>query len=67
MSDKTVTVDREKLEELISAVRTINRGKSHEIKIKGDDEPCYWQRKEWVDWALNAAEEVAKDLKQPIA
>jgi hypothetical protein len=25
--------------------------------IKGDDEPCYWQRKEWVDYVLGLCTE----------
>ena len=38
-------------------IRTINREKYHEVYI-GDDEPCYWQRKEWVDWVLELADEL---------
>lgn len=42
---------RSKLKELISAVRSINFGPAHAIDII-DDEPCYPQRKEWIDWIL---------------
>ena len=30
---------------------SINRGDSHRVKV-GDD-VCYWQRDEWVQWAIN--------------
>jgi hypothetical protein len=52
-----------KTKELISAIRSINKSKAHEIKIGCDDEPCYWQRKEWVDWILELANETEKELK----
>jgi len=42
----------EDVKELISAIRSINYSKCTEIKILGDDEPCYYQRKEWIDWIL---------------
>ncbi len=61
MSD-TVRVSKGKLDELISVARSINRGKAHEIRVPGDDEPCYLQRKEWVDWAVTACEELVEDL-----
>jgi hypothetical protein len=51
-----------KTKELISAIRSINKSKAHEIKIGWDDEPCYWQRKEWVDWILELANETEKEL-----
>lgn len=53
----------EKLKELVSAVRSINRSPKHEIRVIGDDKPCYAQRKEWVEWLLSIcddADEVAK-------
>ena len=46
-----------KVSELIGAIRSINRARQHEIKIEADDEPCYWQRKEGVDWILELANE----------
>ena len=61
MSD-TVRVSKGKLDELISVARSINRGKAHEIRVPGDDEPCYLQRKEWVDWAVIACEELVEDV-----
>lgn len=50
------------LRELISAVRTINQGPRHAIMIKGDDEPCYWQRKEWVEYVLGLCTEAEEEL-----
>lgn len=51
-----------KTKELISAIRSINKSKAHEIKIGWDVDPCYWQRKEWVDWILELANETEKEL-----
>jgi hypothetical protein len=42
-----------KLTELVSAVRSINHGKAHELRVDGDDEPQYGQRKEWIHWVLS--------------
>ncbi|WP_024695367.1 hypothetical protein [Pseudomonas syringae] len=53
----------EKLKELVSAVRSINRSAKHEVRLIDDDEPCYAQRKEWVEWVLwicDEADEIAK-------
>ncbi|MDQ9129733.1 hypothetical protein RDT67_25275 [Serratia fonticola] len=47
------------LERLISVANTVNHAKQHEISI--DDDPCYWQRQEWVEYLLEEskkAEEV---------
>jgi hypothetical protein len=61
----------EMLASLVSAVRSINRGKAHEIHVGGDEEPCYWQRKEWIDWVLGicnetpAAASPAAPIEQP--
>lgn len=56
----------EKCKQLVSAVRSLNRSKSHEVPkpITGDGEPCYWQRKEWIDWVLELADEAEAELKQ---
>lgn len=50
---------RAKLEELVSAVRSINFGPAHAIQILGDNEPCYPQRKEWIDWLLELCNSVS--------
>lgn len=47
---------RANTDELVSAVRSINQSSRHEIRLAGDDEPCYAQRKEWVDWVLEICE-----------
>lgn len=63
MSDDTlVKIPREALLDLISVARSVNRGRQHEVRLPGEDEPCYWQRKEWVDWAVGAGELVAQEL-----
>ena len=46
---------RESHKELVDAITSINHSKAHEIMIGLDDQPCYWQRKEWVDWLLGLA------------
>lgn len=56
-------VSREKVSEAISALRSVNSGRDHALRLPGtDDEPVYWQRKEWVDWAKIAGEELAADV-----
>ena len=52
----------EMLRKLISATRSINHAKHHEIKVSGDDGVCYYQRKEWVDWMLQLADDAEKLL-----
>lgn len=54
----------EAISELISAVRTINHGRVHQVRVGGDDEPVYWQRKEWVDWILELATKAEAVLAQ---
>jgi|SRR5690554_2418761 len=44
--------------EFVSAVRSINRSSHHAIQIPGDDQPCFWQRKEWIDWIFELADKV---------
>lgn len=53
----------EKVHELVSAVRSINRAKNHIAKGVDDDEPCYWQRKEWIDWVLSLCDEIEPGAK----
>lgn len=54
-----------RIAELVGAVRSINRGKAHEVMMDGDDEPCYAQRKEWVEWMLGLCDEVSAALVKP--
>lgn len=56
----------EKVHELVSAVRSINRAKHHIAKGVDDDEPCYWQRKEWIDWVLSLCDEVEQVGNYPV-
>lgn len=56
----------EKVHELVSAVRSINRAKHHIAKGVDDDEPCYWQRKEWIDWVLSLCDEVEQAGNSPV-
>lgn len=38
------------LREAQSVLGSINQGSHHAVKV--NDEVCYWQRKEWIDWAV---------------
>ena len=49
----------QRIDELVSAVRSINHGRRHEVFVPGDDEPQYRQRKEWVDWVLSLCDEAS--------
>jgi len=42
---------------LSGAMLSINRGKQYFIEVGEDKDPCYWQRKEWVDWIIELAQE----------
>lgn len=53
----------EKVSELISNIRTINRSPQHVARVMGDTAPCYWQRKEWIDWILSLCDEVEQGAK----
>lgn len=59
-------VIKEKLNELASAITSLNRGKSSLVpeSVTGDNEPCYWQRKEWIDWMLELSEEARQLLSE---
>jgi hypothetical protein len=59
-----VKIPLEVLKDLISVTRSVNRGQQHEVRLRGEDEPCYWQRKEWVDWAVEAGELAAAELER---
>ena len=47
-----LTVADERWDELVSAVRSINRSPHYMVKAIDDDQPQYRQRKEWIDWVL---------------
>ncbi|MGY4639004.1 hypothetical protein [Pseudomonas sp. TE24901] len=47
-----LTAADERWDELVSAVRSINRSPHHMVKAIDDDQPQYRQRKEWIDWVL---------------
>lgn len=48
--------------ELISAAQSVNRSKAHEVRGLADEQPCYWQRKEWIDWFVENGEKARKAL-----
>lgn len=51
-AEEVIASLREQLGALIAAVGSINRGPAHAVLIEGDDQPCYWQRKGWIDYVL---------------
>ncbi|HHX6290044.1 TPA: hypothetical protein ACVGJS_003630 [Pseudomonas aeruginosa] len=64
MSNDLVLVSREKVKELIGAMRSVNRGRQYEVRPPVDDEPCYWQRREWVEWGIKVAEDLDADIQR---
>jgi len=46
----------EAMKSLIGGIRSINKSDHHKVNIEGDDEPCYWQREEWIKWILEEAD-----------
>lgn len=50
------------LNSLIGATTSVNRHSQHKVFIDGDEEPCYWQRREWVDYLLEEADKARKVL-----
>jgi hypothetical protein len=55
-------MSKEAMKEARSVIGTINTGKLHTLTI--GDETVYWQREEWVRWALD---EVLPQLDKAIA
>jgi hypothetical protein len=51
----TPDIVRAAAHDLVSAVRTINFSPRNQVMIPGDDEPCHWQRREWIEWLLGEA------------
>ena len=47
-----LTAADERWDELVSAVRSINRSPHYMVKVIDDEQPQYRQRKEWIDWVL---------------
>jgi len=56
--------DKQAVKELISGIRTINKAKQHEMNIEEDDEPCYWQRREWIVWILDLANKAEQEINR---
>lgn len=42
---------------LVGVVRSINFGQMHIAEGVEDDEPCYWQRKEWIEYVLSICDD----------
>ena len=63
--NKQIATLSAKLAELVSAVRSINFGPAHAIQMRGDDEPCYPQRKEWIEWLLELCEAASVEPSAP--
>jgi len=65
MTDKTteaLKLSLPALENAESVAASINAGKRHAIQV--DEETCFWQREEWVRWAID---EVLPEIRQALA
>jgi|GEM_PF-6969868 len=60
-------MEQSSIQQLISGIRTVNRGRCSEVPqaITGDESPCYWQRKEWIDWILELADSAEAEINKP--
>jgi len=54
---------RQSIASLVGAISSINRMPQHEVFVPEDEEPCYWQRKEWVDWIYEISQEIKEKHK----
>lgn len=52
----------EAVRDLIGAANSVNRSRMHEVRGHDDDQPRYWQRKEWVDWLVENGEKAQQAL-----
>ncbi|RRW59547.1 hypothetical protein EGJ51_18115 [Pseudomonas fulva] len=57
---------RAQLDELVSAVRSINYGPAHAVRVPDDDEPCYPQRKEWIEWLFGLCDSASAEPSAPV-
>ena len=55
----------EPVHELIYGIRSINRAAHHLVRVTGDDEPCYYQRDEWIKWVLELADKAENAVSAP--
>lgn len=58
-----VRVMAESLCEAVSVISSINHGGEYEVPVE-DDDPAFWQRGEWVEWAKS---EVLPKLQSALA
>jgi len=59
-----LTAADERWDELVSAVRSINRSPHYMVKAIDDDQPQYRQRKEWIDWVLGLCDAAPKSSER---
>ena len=51
----------------VRAVQTMNRTRYEKVYPHGDDnDPCYWQTQEWVNWIMELSNELDQSLTQLI-
>ena len=51
------------VKDLSGAMLSVNRSRNQKIMIEGDDEPCYWQREEWVKWIVELANKARESMQ----
>ena len=61
--EQQLAQEREATKELISAIRSINKSRHHNIKKDGDE--FFIQRVEWVEWILEMAKETETATNPP--
>ena len=61
----TTSAVPEAVHDLICGIRSINRANHHLVTVHGDDEPCYYQRAEWIQWILELADKAEAAAPQP--
>jgi len=58
---------RAQLAEMVSAFRSINFGPAHAVRAQDDDDPCYPQRKQWIEWLLGLCDAASIESSAPTA
>jgi len=51
----------------VRSVQTLNRTRYHQVYPHGyDEDPCYWQTQEWVNWIMELSGQLEQSLSELI-
>lgn len=51
----------------VRSVQTLNRTRYHQVYPHGyDEDPCYWQTQEWVNWIMELSRQLEQSLSELI-